>query len=87
MLTGNVWTDAGLPNGAPGYVVDFIYGSRHDLAHNRLPTAVIVQFVPNMVRTVAVSVPTVRWQPKKGKWAHHTQIHLRLAWAMGDYYS
>ena len=92
MLTNNVSTEAGLNNGALGYVRDILYNVDNDPYNDILPIGVVVEidsvadgvtpFVSRIPRTLVIPLQTVRWQTKTCKWVSRSQVPLRLAWAI-----
>ena len=87
MLRHNLWTEAGLVNGAMGTVVDVIY--KPSTQPGTLPAVVLVKFDhytgPSCLDTEERVVPIC---PRKSEWftkgslKSRTQLPLNLAWAM-----
>jgi ATP-dependent exoDNAse (exonuclease V) alpha subunit len=90
MLTLNVWTEAGLHNGAFGTIIDFVYERDDDVANGILPTAIIVEFddaghsicFGGNQNWAAISPHTISWQDKDKQWLERTSFPLRLAWGI-----
>ena len=87
MLTRNLWTDAGLCNGALGKVYSIVYSENNYPPH--LPIAVLVQFdnykgpsflsfLPNVVPIP----PSSSTSESLGLKFERTQFPLKLAWAI-----
>ena len=86
MLTRNLWTDAGLCNGATGLVKNVIY---NDLDSSSFPIAILVKFDnyvgPSFLEDEANVVPIPpcsSCSESLGTDYERTQFPLRLAWAM-----
>lgn len=88
MLTMNIWTEAGLCNGALGTLIDFVYAEGQQPPS--LPICVIVQFdepynapsvSPDLPRCVPIC-PITQVSQSLGYNAERQQLPLRLAWAM-----
>ena len=84
----NIWTEAGLCNGALGTVVDFVFPEGQQPPS--LPICVIVQFdepyngpsvSPDLPRCVPIC-PITQVSQSLGYNAEKQQLPLRLAWAM-----
>jgi ATP-dependent DNA helicase PIF1 len=88
MLTANLWTKAGLVNGAMGTVQDILFEGQGPPS---LPTAVFVKFEhyegPTITTLEGVNVvpivPIKRiWEGKSGTVCSRLQLALRLFWAI-----
>ncbi|CAG8744429.1 8927_t:CDS:1 [Cetraspora pellucida] len=88
MLTTNIWTFAGLVNGAIGRIMDIIYEEGH--GPTLLPNAVLVTFddyhgptitTPEGVQVVLITAIKRTWNGKFSICSHF-QIPLILAWAI-----
>ena len=87
MLRHNLWTEAGLVNGAMGTVHDIVY--KPNTRPGTLPAVVLVKFDqytgPSCLETEERVVPIC---PRKAEWftkgvqKSRTQLPLNLAWAM-----
>ncbi len=87
MLRYNLWTEAGLVNGAMGTVIDIVY--HPDAIVGQLPIAVLVQWDeytgPSFLDDIPRVVPIV---PIKAEWFNgsmqksRVQLPLCLAWAI-----
>jgi len=89
MLTSNLWTDAGLVNGAIGTVQDILF--REDQEPPSLPVAVFVSFdnyegptIVNLEGKRVIPIAPIRrtWEGKSGILCSRLQVPLRLAWAI-----
>ena len=88
MLTMNLWTTAGLCNGATGTVVDIIYKDNTGPAD--LPLAVLVQvdeytgpaFLPTLHRNCVPISPFTATLHIGGTTHERQQLPLRLSWAI-----
>jgi ATP-dependent DNA helicase PIF1 len=88
MLTSNLWTEAGLVNGAIGTVQDILFGE--DQGPPSLPVVVFVSFdnyegpaITSLEGTKVVPIAPIRrtWEGKSGI-CSRLQIPIRLAWAI-----
>ena len=88
MLTRNLWTEAGLCNGAIGIVKDIVYMT--GCSPPALPVAVIVQFDDNYIgpsisedlpRCVPI-IPVTSNSDTLGSAYERQQLPLRLAWSI-----
>jgi ATP-dependent DNA helicase PIF1 len=91
MFTSNLWTAAGLHNGAKGKVVDFVYTTPDGPRSGSLPKSVVVQFphldetvdafLPGLPKTVSIPTIQVEWSNTAGKVYTRKQFSLMLSWA------
>ena len=95
MLTSNLWTAAGLHNGAKGKVVDFVYTTPEGPRSKELPESVVVYFphldenvdafLPGQPKTV--SIPTIQAEWNNGTTGTASGVYTRkqfplmLSWA------
>jgi ATP-dependent exoDNAse (exonuclease V) alpha subunit len=92
MLRKNLWTKAGLVNGAMGSIIDIIY--HPDSTPGELPLAVLVQFDKytgpswsnELDRVVPITPHRAEWK-FNGKCLTHTQLPICLAYAVTIYKS
>jgi hypothetical protein len=90
MLTSNVWTEAGMHNGAMGYVRDILYQALDDPYNGILPVAVVVQFDtlapgvsflttddPHASRTAAIPDNNICWKAKTGAFLSRSRFGAR----------
>ena len=88
MLTRNLWTQAGLCNGATGIIKDIIY--QEGTEPPVLPLSVIVQFDDNYIGPTICSetphcvpiIPVTSTSDTLGTAYERQQLPLRLAWAI-----
>jgi len=87
MLTMNLWTDAGLCNGATGTVLDLIYATNQQPPN--LPIAVVVKFNdyrgPSITNDIPGCVPICPITVSSNGFGgvhERQQLPLKLAWAM-----
>ena len=94
MLTTNLWTEAGLVNGAIGTIQDILFGE--DQGPPSLPVAVFISFdnyegptITNLESARVVPIAPIRrtWDGKSGILCSRLQIPIRLAWAITVYKS
>ena len=91
MLTSNLWTAAGLHNGAKGKVVDFVYTTPEGPRSGSLPESVVVHFphlqdnvdafLPGLPKTVSIPTTQAEWSDTAGKVLTRRQFPLMLSWA------
>ena len=88
MLITNLWTKAGLVNGAMGTVQDLLFGE--DQGPPFLPIAVLISFenykgptITTLGGTKIVPIAPIRhtWEGKSGT-CSRLQVPVRLAWAI-----
>ena len=89
MLTTNLWTEAGLVNGAMGTVQDILFGE--DQGPPSLPVAVFISFdnyegptITNLESARVVPIAPIQrtWDSKSGILCSRLQIPVHLAWAI-----
>lgn len=88
MLTANVWTQAGLVNGAMGTIQDILFENEGPTS---LPVAVFVSFdkyegptISNSEGVKVVPIVAIKrtWEGKSGTQCSRLQVPLCLAWAI-----
>ena len=89
MLTANLWTEAGLVNGAIGTIQDILF--REDQEPPFLPIAVLISFegykgptIISLEGTRVVPIAPIRhtWKGRTGTLCSRLQIPVHLVWAI-----